>query len=82
MLHLHPPDPGRGRAQVNALAESICAKSAAVIALGKAAFYKQLSMPIQDAYVALSCATTPRDLTRGLGTRDSNARCNPRDSPS
>jgi enoyl-CoA hydratase/carnithine racemase len=43
-------EPGAAREQALALARKIAAKPAAVVKLGKEAFYRQIEMGIADAY--------------------------------
>jgi enoyl-CoA hydratase/carnithine racemase len=43
-------EPGKARDEALKLARTVAAKSAAVVKLGKAAFYRQLEMGIADAY--------------------------------
>jgi enoyl-CoA hydratase/carnithine racemase len=46
----HVVEPGAAREQALALAHRIAAKSAAIVKLGKEAFYRQIEMSIVDAY--------------------------------
>jgi enoyl-CoA hydratase/carnithine racemase len=46
----HVVEPGAAREQALALARRIAAKSAAIVKLGKEAFYRQIEMSITDAY--------------------------------
>jgi enoyl-CoA hydratase/carnithine racemase len=43
-------EPGAERAEAMALADKIAAKSAHVIGIGKAAFYRQVELPLAEAY--------------------------------
>lgn len=64
-------DPGRERAEALALAGKITAKSAHVLKLGKAAFYRQLEMGLADAYHYASQVMVEnmlaRDAEEGIG---------------
>jgi enoyl-CoA hydratase/carnithine racemase len=46
----HVVEPGRAREEASQLARKIAAKSAAVVKLGKEAFYRQIEMGIAEAY--------------------------------
>jgi enoyl-CoA hydratase/carnithine racemase len=64
-------DPGRERDEALALAAKITAKSARVLKLGKAAFYRQLEMGLADAYHYASQVMVEnmlaRDAEEGIG---------------
>jgi enoyl-CoA hydratase/carnithine racemase len=64
-------DPGRERDEALALAGKITAKSAHVLKLGKAAFYRQLEMGLADAYHYASQVMVEnmlaRDAEEGIG---------------
>jgi enoyl-CoA hydratase/carnithine racemase len=62
---------GRAAAEATGMAEAIAAKSPAVVAIGKEAFYRQLEMPLAEAY---RCAAEVmarnmmyRDAAEGIG---------------
>jgi enoyl-CoA hydratase/carnithine racemase len=57
-------EPGAERTQALALAESIVSKSAHVIGIGKAAFYRQLEMPLAEAYRYASEVMTENMMAR------------------
>ncbi|MBI3704220.1 MAG: enoyl-CoA hydratase/isomerase family protein, partial [Rhizobiales bacterium] len=47
-------EPGKARAEAIGLARKIAAKSAAIVKLGKQAFYRQIDMSLADAYAYAS----------------------------
>lgn len=58
------PD-GRERAEALAMAETIAAKSSLTVAIGKEAFYRQIEMPLAEAY-----AHAAEVMVRNMLTRD------------
>lgn len=54
-------------AHIHAMAGNIAAKSPVVVTLGKAAFYKQLPLPLSDAYEVAS-----KVMVENMGTRDAH----------
>ena len=46
----HVTEPGRERDEALKLAKTIAAKSALTVKLGKEAFYRQIEMPLHEAY--------------------------------
>lgn len=57
--------PGRLEAETRAMAEAIAKKSPLVVKIGKEAFYRQLEMPLAEAY-----AYTSRVMTENMLARD------------
>lgn len=60
-------EPGAAREQALELARRIAAKSAAVVKLGKQAFYKQIDMNIADAYAYASEVMVENMMARDAG---------------
>src|SRR6266436_6432628 len=60
-------EPGRAREEALELARKIGAKSAAVVKLGKEAFYQQLNMNIADAYAYASEIMVKNMMARDAG---------------
>lgn len=60
-------EPGRARDEAIALAEKIAAKSAAIVKLGKEAFYRQAEMGLADAY-----SYTAEVMTENMMAADAN----------
>jgi enoyl-CoA hydratase/carnithine racemase len=64
-------EPGRARDEAMRLARKITAKSAAVVRIGKEAFYRQLELGLADAYAYTSEVMvenmTMRDAEEGIG---------------
>jgi enoyl-CoA hydratase/carnithine racemase len=62
---------GREREEAMALARKIAAKSALTVKIGKEAFYRQLEMPLADAYAYASQIMVEnmlaRDAEEGIG---------------
>jgi enoyl-CoA hydratase/carnithine racemase len=56
--------PGQQRVRAIELAESIASKSSHVIGIGKAAFYRQLDMPLAEAYAYASQVMTENMMAR------------------
>jgi enoyl-CoA hydratase/carnithine racemase len=60
-------EPGAAREQALELARRIAAKSAAVVKLGKQAFYKQIDMNIADAYAYANEVMVENMMARDTG---------------
>ncbi len=64
-------DPGAEREDALALARKIAAKSAHTVKIGKEAFYRQLEMPLSEAYHAMAAIMVEnmlaRDAEEGIG---------------
>jgi enoyl-CoA hydratase/carnithine racemase len=56
--------PGRERAEALKLARDISSKSSVTVKLGKAGFYRQLEMPLADAYDYVSDVMVENMLVR------------------
>ena len=59
--------PGREREEAVALAKEIAAKSAMTVKIGKEAFYRQLEMPLAEAYQYTSEVMVENMLARDAG---------------